>query len=447
MNESGGLGLWAATPEASEFATVYGAHFLVDAKERGQAIPQDVLARMNDWLTQFAGTPAGTLEAARMRAYAIYLLARQGIRPAAAISNVEQELTNRYPKAWQTDLAAAYLAATYRMMQKTADSDRMIRQVPWSVTKRDFADEVYYDGTVHDAQLLYLLAKHFPGIVGAAPPPALEAMAASVSRNGASSLSAAYALIALDVFARATSASTTLSISEIGRDGRARALTLPAGSIPKVAIADTAAKVQYGRTGQVPAYFVLAESGFDRNPPTAELKQGVEISREFVDDKGNLLTRVNVGQEFFVRLRVRALNRDRQPQIAIVDVLPGGVEPVLELQPTADSSAPGNDPALRQEREANRRVSAQGSQPLMGRFGALPLGVAAKSDWVPQHLDVRDDRIILYGDALGNAGTFVYRVRANNAGTFQVPPPFAEGMYNRTIVALGKGATLEVIKP
>jgi uncharacterized protein YfaS (alpha-2-macroglobulin family) len=141
------------------------------------------------------------------------------------------------------------------------------------------------------------------------------------------------------------------------------------------------------------------------------------------------------------------MNRDRQPQIAIVDVLPGSVEPVLELQPAADSSTPGEDPALRRERDASRRASRQGSQPQMGRFGALPVGVATKSDWAPDHVDVREDRIILYGDALSRIGTFVYRVRANNAGTYQVPPPFAEGLYNRTIVALGKGATLEVIKP
>jgi len=447
MNEDGGLGLWGATPQTAEFATVYGAHFLVDAKDRGQQIPQDVLARMNDWLTRFAGTPASSLEAGRLRAYAVYLLARQGIRPAAAISNVEQELTNRYPKTWPTDLAAAYLASTYRLMQRTTDAEKMIRQVPWAATKRDFADEVYYGGTVHDAQLLYLLAKHFPTIVGAAPPPALEAMASSVSQSGASSLSAAYALIALDAFATATATTTTLGISEIGRDGQARALALPAGAIPKVAISETTARVQFSRRGQVPAFFVLAESGFDRNPPTAEIKQGVEISRDFIDDKGNGLSKVTVGQEFFVRLRVRAMNRDRQPQIAIVDVLPGGVEPVLELQVPADSSTPGQDPGMRREMAASRRGSREGPQPEMGRFGALPVGVAGKSDWTPDHLDVREDRIILYGDALASAGTFVYRVRANSAGTFQVPPPFAEGLYNRTIVALGKGATLEVVRP
>ncbi len=432
MNDEGGLGLWSSSPITAEFATVYGAHFLVEAKDRGQKIPQELLAQLNDWLTRFAATPASTLAAARQRAYAVYLLARQGIRPAAVLSNVEQELTKRYTQAWPTDLAAAYLASTYRLMQRNDDADRIVKAVPWSTPRADFGDDVYYDTVVHDAQLLYLLAKHFPARLGAAPPIALETMAKAVSGNGASSLSAAYTLLALDAFASTAATTTTLGVSEVGKDGRERALALPDGAIPKVSIAETAAKVQFSRRGQAPAYFVVAESGFDRNPPVAALSQGVEIAREFVDAKGSPITRVTVGDEFFVRLRVRATNRDRLPQIAIVDLLPGGVEPVLELQPVADSSTPADDPAMARQR---------------GAAGALPIGVPGKSDWVPNHIDVREDRIILYGDAGRTAGTFVYRVRANNAGLFQVPPAFAEGMYNRTIVGLSKAGILEVVKP
>ena len=110
-NGSGGFGLWASTPDTAEFPTVYAAHFLVEARDRGQAIPQDLLGSVNGWLSQFASTPAPTLEAGRLRAYAVYLLARQGIKPPAALANVEQELTNRHADRWKTDLAAAYVAA------------------------------------------------------------------------------------------------------------------------------------------------------------------------------------------------------------------------------------------------------------------------------------------------------------------------------------------------
>ena len=432
MNDQGGLGLWSSSPQTAEFPTVYAAHFLVEAKDRGQKIPEELLTSLNGWLTRFASTPASTLADARLRAYAVYLLARQGARPTAALSNVEQELTNRYPQAWPTDLAAAYLASTYRLMQRTQDANRIIAKVPWSTQKTASGDEVYYDAVIHDAQLLYLLARHFPGRLGAAPPAVLETIGKAVSGNLASSLSASYTLLALESFAATAAATTTLGLSEIGRDGRERALTLPDGAIRKVNLSEAAAKVQVARRGAAPAYYSVSESGFDRNPPTAEKSEGIEIVREFLDAKGNPASRVAVGEEFLVRLRVRATTRDRQPQIAIVDLLPGGVEPVLELQAPADSSAPGADPAM--QRQA-------------GASASLPVGVPDKSDWVPSHVDVREDRLVIYGDVGKSAGTFVYRVRANNAGTYQVPPAFAEGMYNRTVVGLSRGATLEVVKP
>ena len=430
-NDQGGLGLWSSTPDTAEFPTVYAAHFLVEAQEHGQKIPQDILANLDRWLSRFAVTPASSLGDARLRAYAVYLLARQGIRPTAALSNVEQELTNRYTKTWPADLAAAYLASTYRLMQRNDDADRIVKAVPWSTQKKDPGDEVYYDAVVHDAQLLYLLAKHFPARIGATPPAALETISRAVSGNQASSLSAAYTLFALDAFAKAAEGTATLGISEIGKDGRERALRLPAGAIPTVSVAETAAQVKFSQRGTALAYYAINESGFDIRPPSAEVSQGVEILREFVDAKGNPLSSVTVGDEFFVRLRVRATNRDRLAQIAIVDLLPGGVEPVLELQILADSTTPDADPAMRRQRGMSR---------------SLPVGLPARSDWSPVHVDVREDRLILYGDVGKDVGTFVYRVRANNAGVFQAPPAFAEGLYNRAVAALSRAATLEVVK-
>jgi len=431
-NDQGGVGLWSSTPETAEFATVYAAHFLVEAKERGQKIPSELLGSLNGWLARFASTPAGTLPDGRLRAYAVYLLVRQGIKPAAAISNVEQELSRRYTQAWPTDLAAAYLASTYRLMQRTADADRIMRKVPWSREKRDIGDEIYYDAVVHDAQLLYLMARHFPNLLGGAPTSALETMSAAVSGNRTSSLSAAYTLLALDAYAKTPTATATLAIAEIAADGRERALTLPSNAMPKVAVSDTAARVRFSKGGAPIAYSVLNESGFDRTPPATEIADGLEVFREFLDAKGAPTTKVTVGEEFLVRLRIRATRGDRQRQIAIVDLLPGGVEPVIELQPSADSSTPDPDPAQRRQ---------------AGSAGSLPVGVPGRSDWSPSHIDVRDDRLVLYGDATKDAGTFVYRVRATNAGVFQTPPAFAEGMYNRSVVGLSRPGRLEIVKP
>jgi uncharacterized protein YfaS (alpha-2-macroglobulin family) len=430
-NEQGGFGLWSSSPITAEFATVYAAHFLIESKERGQSVPVEMMTPLNNWLTRFASTPAPTLSDARLRAYAVYLLVRQGIRSNAALSNVEQELTRRYTQAWPTDLAAAYLASTYRLMQRNDEANKLVQVVPWASQKREIPEELYYDTVVHDAQLLYLLSRHFPSRITASATEPLEAMSAAVSSNQANSVSAAYTLLALDTYAKATTASAKLVITEIDKDGRQRALTLPAGAIPKGSVSETAARLQFSSEGSGRAYYVIAESGFDRNMPAGETRQGIEIFREFVDAKGTPLTRVTVGQEFFIRLRLRSLQRDRVPQVAVVDLLPGGVEAVLELQPPADTSA-GIDPAM-----ARRRRAAS----------PLPIGVPGQSTWEPTHVDLREDRVVLYGDVTKDVATFVYRARATNAGVFQTPPAFAEGMYNRTITGMSPAGKLEIVKP
>jgi alpha-2-macroglobulin len=432
QNDSGGFGLWVSSPDTAEFPTVYAAHFLIEAKERGQKTPPALLQLTNDWLARFASSPAPSLADARWRAYAVYLLARQGIKPTNALANVEQELTHRYADAWPTDLSAGWLAATYRLMQRNGDADRIIAKVPWSRQKRDLTPEIYYDPVVHDAQLLYLLAHHFPARLAAVPAASLEDLGSAASANRIDSLSAAWTLLALDAYAKAAGAGGKLGIAEIAKDGRERALPLSAGVMPRAEVSANAAKVQFSKEGALAAYYALDESGFDRNPPAAAVSQGIEVIHEFLDLNGNPVTRVTVGQEFLVRVRLRATQRDRVPQIALIDLLPGGTEAVLELRPPADSSAPAADPAVARQAAA---------------YSALPIGLPDKSNWTPQYADVRDDRLVLYGNIGKDAGAFVYRVRATNAGVFQSPPAFAEGLYDPKTVGYSLAGKLEIVKP
>ena len=429
-NDQGGFGLWASSPVTAEVPTVYAAQFLVEAQERGVRMPNGLLGNTNNWLMRFAGTPASSLEGLRQRAQAVYLLARQGINPRALLANVEQEAKNRYGKVWQHDLAAAYVASTYRLLQRSADADRTIQDIPWAQQKQDWGDEVYYGAAIHDSQLLYLTARHFPNRIGAIPSAPLQGIAAAVSGGQVTSISAAYALYALDAYAKAVGAAGKFGIGQIGKDGVDRGFPLPAGSMPKVSVPAGAARLRFSKEGSVVGYYAVNESGFDRNPP-APMSQGIEIIREFADMNGNPLTQAKVGQEFLIRLRLRATKKDKVEQVAVVDLLPGGVESVLELQPVADSSSPGADPA------AAQRTG----------FSALPIGVAAKSNWVPEHVDVRDDRLVLYGTVGRDAGTFSYRVRATNPGLFQAPPAFAEGMYDRKVSGVGTAGRLEIVRP
>ena len=102
------------------------------------------------------------------------------------------------------------------------------------------------------------------------------------------------------------------------------------------------------------------------------------------------------------------------------------------MQPTADSSQPGADPAS----AAGPAVGAARRRPRRHDVDAAATSTSATT------------ALVLYGAVTRSASTFVYRVRATNAGAFQVPPAFAEGMYDRIgRPASARPTTLEVVKP
>ena len=434
QNDQGGLGLWASSPDTAEFPTVYAAHFLIEARERGQQIPAGMLENINSWLGRFASTPASTLSAGRMRAYAVYLLTRQGIRSPAALSNVEQELTRRYPQTWQNDLAAAYLASTYRLMQRNLDADKIIANLKWSGEKRDWESDIYYDALTHDSEYLYLLARHFPERLNKLPPNMFGEHRRWVSGGNVNSLSASYTLLALDAYAKAAVVNLKLSITEIGKDGRrARSSLCQPAPLPKVGSRKVPARVQFRREGQLPAFYARQRNGIRSEPTSCRSESRSRDHSGVPRSEGerrclvrrlvkSFWYRFDCGRRNWKTCRKSRLwtsclavlnlcsSCSRRPTPARVSIL----RPLLDVVPG---------------------------------FSRLPIGLPEKSNWTPYHIDVRDDRIVLYGDVGRDARTFVYRVRATNAGVFQAPPPFAEGMYDRKIAGSGLAGKLEIVKP
>src|SRR5207249_5453621 len=107
QNAEGGFGLWTASVQASEFASVYAVHLLLEAAERDEYVPADMIQKGNAYLQQLGTIPAQDLAQARTRAYAAYLLTRQGIVTTPMLTGLRERLDDRYPKDWPADLAAA----------------------------------------------------------------------------------------------------------------------------------------------------------------------------------------------------------------------------------------------------------------------------------------------------------------------------------------------------
>ena len=55
--------------------------------------------------------------------------------------------------------------------------------------------------------------------------------------------------------------------------------------------------------------------------------------------------------------------------------------------------------------------------------------------------------MVIYGTATPDVREFVYRIKATNAGKFQVSPAYAESMYDRAVQAQAPGgAVLTVVQ-
>src|SRR5690606_8710989 len=125
--EEGALGLWAANPIIEPYVTLYAVDFMLEAKARGYAVAADVLTRANQYLSQIADGPSDGLSGLRVRAYAAYLLARQGVVVSGAVADIQERLQTYFASSWHDDLAAIYLAASYKLLKMDREGDALLK--------------------------------------------------------------------------------------------------------------------------------------------------------------------------------------------------------------------------------------------------------------------------------------------------------------------------------
>jgi uncharacterized protein YfaS (alpha-2-macroglobulin family) len=413
QNAEGGFGQWSASVEADDYASVYAIHLLIEAKERGFAVPPDMLSLSNAWLERFAASPALTLYDVRARAYAAYLATRQGTLTTAYLAKLRETLDKKFPSAWQKDSTAVFLAASYKLMKDDRQA-ALLMDVPLALLEKrgePFRYERYYDPTIRDAQTLYIASRHFPDRARKLSFETVAAMVRTIQSGGFNTHSAAYVVLALDAYAAQFESKVAgkLSVAETARDGKKQDLTRPQNLVLRVPFSTNAAKLKFANDANLNTYYAVAETGFDKTPPMTELKSGMEVIREYVDTEGKPVTSVKVGQELFVRLKFRTVGRDVVPNVALVDLLPGGFEPVLH---------PVDSPNVQPAKKGG----------FVNRLGNV-------GGWAVDYADVREERVVLYGTVNTQLSEYRYRIRATNTGTFIVPPAYGESLYERDIQA------------
>jgi uncharacterized protein YfaS (alpha-2-macroglobulin family) len=454
QNAEGGFGLWAASVDTNEFASVYAVHWMIEAREQGESIPEDLLQRGLAWLQTYAASPvrAGAAGAAglgaaspdaagladfRNRAYATYLLTRRGVVTTPIVAGLRESLDARYAKVWKDDVTAAYLAATYALQKQERQASGLIDR---SIALLGRADTPgfsgYYDSTIRDAQVLYLTSRHFPARARALDAKVLQDLVTPVSRGEYNTLSAAFLVLGFDAYATnaPTNGLAKFTVDETSGRGKTTPVELTGRLLPRGTYGGDAQHLHVANDTGLAGYYAVTNAGFDRTPPTAAMQQGMELTRDYLDARGQPVTSVKTGEEITVRLRMRAIDSDYIPNVALTDLLPGGFELVLKIAgaaATTEAAASADDHA------------PSGTPAEAAVFDRLGSG----SGWHPEFVDLREDRVVLYGTLTKDLAEYRYRLRATNAGTFLTPAGYAESMYDRKLRARTLPGTLTVQAP
>lgn len=451
QNEQGAYKLWPGGTYVEEFVSLYAQHFLIEAAAQGKAVPASLIQNGNAYLRELAVRDGDNLAQERDSAYAIYLLVRQGQIMSSEATALNKRLTQRYKGQWEQDIAAAWLAASYKLMREDHDAQKTIAQVRFTAPR---SWEIYDDPMTRNGFLLYVLSRHFPERLPDLAPGALDDLANNIDKGFYHSLSAGTTLLGLNAYVAATHADAApqLAIREILRDKTVRPLELPATLMPKVAFSDTARALRFSSGTDFNDFYLVNQSGFDHAPPREAIVKGFEILREYTDDAGHPLTQVKMGDQVAVHLKYRAVTDNATiTQVALVDLLPGGFELVIPTgntpTPTPAAQPAASPDSEADDSEAGESGEATNESPTGNPGGAC--GFCSAGYQAPQltFADPREDRVVFYGSLTSSVQEVIYRIKATNIGTYTIPPAYGEAMYDRNVVARSIAGRIEVVKP
>jgi uncharacterized protein YfaS (alpha-2-macroglobulin family) len=400
----GGFGLWPGSTTVAEFPSIYALHFLIEALDYDYPVPNDVIVQGLEFLNDYAQRQSASLQSARMRAYAIYLLARLGEIVTNDLVNLQTYLEQDYAQTWQKDVAAVYMAATYRLLQKDAEAFELARQYRMGEASWE-GYSTFNSPLTLDAQALYLLSLHFPEIAKSIDAETIMNLIEPIFEGRYNTISAAYTILALGAYTETIEKDADdaglAEILIVAIDAEGNKQVLPSESEPFETVAIDNEVESLAFDSEQAFFYQVSQAGFDLQMPTDVVREGLEIIREYYDDEGNQVEQMEQGKEINVHLKVRALDKS-VANIAIIDLLPGGFE---VLRDSVSRTAIG---------------------------------------WRADYVDIREDRVLFYGQFDTSITELTYRVKLTAAGSFVVPPIYAESMYDPSIRAGGISQMFEV---
>ncbi len=397
----GGFSLWPGGASAEPWASIYAAHFLVEARKAGFFIQDSLYSGAIRYVSEVAKAKpeysTGELERA---VYALYVLSRDGKPDTSTMDFIRERHADELTVESRALLGGAYAAsgdasALEELLRGLDDVEDVERQTGGN-----------FNSTIRNRAILLL------AILDVNPDdPRVPALVERLTRDAElnswwTTQESSFALLAIGQFVKRQQDSPPYTgavyvgdkrVAEFGSD-KTLSLTDIEGDEPlKIVMGE---EFQDGS-----AFYSLLTSGIPTRKGFKPVSEGLNVKREFLTRSGAPVDPENIEQGDLIVVRTKIQSAaGRLQNVAIENLLPSGFEvenPRLKTTETL-KWATGN------------RIK-------------------------PGYLDIRDDRILIFTD-LPDAKWYNYYalLRVVNPGMFTVPPVQAEAMYSPNIRFTGE---------
>jgi hypothetical protein len=394
---NGGVVMWPSGGEINWWVTAYAAHFLYEAERAGYNVDKQVLANLNSYLlekvrqkptSEYFYKTAGSnqwskkIQPSRETFYSLYVLALTGKHHLPTMNYYKARID-------QLSSDSKYLLAGAYAIAGDKKSFSALLPRSWENKESEIMTGGSFSSPVRDIALsLYTLLTadaNNPQI------PVIARQLGSMSANSPylSTQERAFTMLALGKLA-----------SNTGR-GEPKATILSGGKTINFTGKDlwidlAGAKTTVENTGKGNLYWYRESEGIPASGQVKAEDKGLKVRRQIFDRSGRQLT----GSDFklndllVVAVSVSTTNNSNVDNVILTDILPA----CFEIE--------------------NTRLSADRNLDWI------------KNKSIPEHLDMRDDRVNIFTSANGQTKTFYYLVRVVNKGSFIHGPVGAEAMYN-----------------
>ncbi|MFP4599662.1 MAG: alpha-2-macroglobulin family protein [Persicimonas sp.] len=411
QTNSGGFAYWPGRGSPSTYGTVTATHLLLNAKKAGYEVPQERLDDALDWLR-------GQVDRTNYRwanGYMHYVLAMTGRANKGKIRRALDHYDTSV-RGYQAEQVYLLKAALHMAGDRRYEDDLKKPDLGLDSGERESSRSFYSDFRRKGFQLNVFVDVFGRDKAGQKLVDAVVEGLETEHYGRRNTQELTWAITGLGKWVRTGSNNITAELEAGGKEVK-RAVDGSHGvswTLARAADYDDL-ELTVDTSDDKPVYLVISSEGVRRKPTVEYGGDGLELEREYLDDKGSKLDEDghHLGDVAFVRLTLRNTSGHSQENVALVDRIPAGWEI---------------------ENPRNSR----------GRYDKL----YTSGKWQTDHLDVRDDQLAAFG-SLGNSESrqVVYPVRATMSGNFTIPGAHAESMYRSDVWAREKKSRITVKGP